>query len=246
DGQQTEPSLSDATAAALRCLASTSEKSVVLVASQSSLYSDRSSSSRPTRRQQKRAFELSEQRLSDIFAPEQGDTDTDPDARGPAPPPSSQRGSPAKVQTAIDSAGGKPHLPSTLMPVCYASNDTCNERTRGCSGHGACYRKGGSKSSGKGKGKGKGKDSVVEQSCFACRCEPTVLERYPDGRPKKTVHWGGPACQKKDVSSPFFIFVALSALLALGVVGAVRLLFGMGQEELPSVLSAGVAARPQK
>ncbi|OAX84489.1 hypothetical protein ACJ72_01130 [Emergomyces africanus] len=118
-------------------------------------------------------------------------------------------------------------FPSTMMPVCYSTNETCTEATSNCSGHGSCYRKFGSKENAKG-------------DCYACRCRKTVVRTNSDGT-VKTVQWGGPACQKKDVSIPFFIIASLTILMVLAVTGGIRLLFSVGMEELPSVIGVGVA-----
>ncbi|KKA19261.1 hypothetical protein T310_6775 [Rasamsonia emersonii CBS 393.64] len=75
--------------------------------------------------------------------------------------------------------------PSTLMPVCHASNSSCVTATNNCSGHGHCYLKYASK------------DEAIASDCYACKCEKTVIQN-PDGT-VKTVQWGGAACQKKDV-----------------------------------------------
>ena len=123
---------------------------------------------------------------------------------------------------------------STLMPVCYSSNSSCNDATNGCSGHGFCYKKHGDKAGADGAG-----------DCWACRCKPTVVKTDDNGNPIKTVQWGGPACQKKDVSMPFFLLGGMTVLLVALVAGVVGMMFGMGSEELPGVLSAGVAA-PKK
>ena len=58
---------------------------------------------------------------------------------------------------------------------------------------------------------------------------------------QKTVQWGGLACQKKDVSVPFFLFASFGVAMAALVFGAIGMLFSMGSEELPSVIGAGVA-----
>lgn len=65
------------------------------------------------------------------------------------------------------------------------------------------------------------------------------MVRKTDGTTQK-IQWGGPACQKKDISSPFFLIAGVSVLAILMVGSAVGMLFSMGQEELPSVISAGV------
>ncbi|KKZ65322.1 hypothetical protein EMCG_08838 [[Emmonsia] crescens] len=124
-------------------------------------------------------------------------------------------------------------FPSTMMPVCYSTNETCTEATNNCSGRGSCYRKFGSKENARG-------------DCYACQCRRTVVRTNNDGG-VKTVQWGGPACQKKDVSIPFFIIASLTILMVIAITGGIRLLFSVGMEELPSVIGAGVAVpKPQK
>ncbi|PGH13135.1 hypothetical protein AJ79_03842 [Helicocarpus griseus UAMH5409] len=123
--------------------------------------------------------------------------------------------------------------PSTLMPVCYPDNQTCSEATNNCSGYGSCYRKYGSKDGSR-------------RDCYACKCSRTVVRTNKDGT-VKTTQWGGPACQKKDVSIPFFIIGGFTVLMVLAIAGGIKLLFSVGMEELPSVIGAGVTApRPQK
>lgn len=56
----------------------------------------------------------------------------------------------------------------------------------------------------------------------------------------KTTSWAGAACQKKDVSVPFNIFLVFGIVMTFLLVAAVNLMSGIGAEELPSVLSAGV------
>ncbi|KAI1941827.1 hypothetical protein LOZ66_001308 [Ophidiomyces ophidiicola] len=115
---------------------------------------------------------------------------------------------------------------STLLPLCYASNETCNTRTNSCSGHGYCYLK----RSGSNKG----------NSCYACKCLRTVDHTNTNGGNKTTL-WGGPACQKKDVSMPFWLLTGFTVLLVVGISLAIVMMWNMGQEELPGVLSAGVS-----
>ena len=57
----------------------------------------------------------------------------------------------------------------------------------------------------------------------------------------KTVYWGGAACQKKDVSVQFFLLAGLTIALVGAVTWGVGLLMSVGNEELPSVIGAGVA-----
>lgn len=101
---------------------------------------------------------------------------------------------------------------STLMPVCHSTNDTCTSTTNACSGHGVCYLK---------------SAGVKDNDCYACKCDS---------------EWGGPACQKVDISTQFFLIGTVSVLAILAVGGGIGLLFSVGQEELPSVISAGVSS----
>ncbi|KAJ5333279.1 hypothetical protein MYU51_014683 [Penicillium brevicompactum] len=128
---------------------------------------------------------------------------------------------PAK-QSAQDSP-----LLSTLAPVCHASNSSCAEATRNCSGHGSCYLKFGSGVEG------------TTGNCYACKCQQSIVKNN-DGT-TKTVQWGGSACQKKDISSPFFLIAGVSFLAILLVGSSIGMLFSMGSEKLPNSLSAGVS-----
>lgn len=128
----------------------------------------------------------------------------------------------------LSKAGQDFGIHSNLAPVCHSSNSSCAEATNDCSGHGYCYLKHGSG------------DEGSTGNCFACRCQQTVVRRS-DGTTQK-IQWGGPACEKKDISSPFFLIVGVSVLVIVTVGSAVGMLFGMGQEELPSVIAAGVGA----
>ena len=81
--------------------------------------------------------------------------------------------------------------------------------------------------------------------CWACKCSTSVFTDE-QGR-TKTVYWGGPACQKKDVSVPFLMLAALGVGLAATISWGVGLMYSIGNEELPSVIGAGVAGpRAQK
>lgn len=61
----------------------------------------------------------------------------------------------------------------------------------------------------------------------------------PDGT-VKTVQWGGATCHKEDVSTPFFLLAGITILAVVAISSGIRMLFGVGQEELPSVIGAGV------
>lgn len=117
-------------------------------------------------------------------------------------------------------------LHSNLAPVCHASNSSCAEATDNCSGRGYCYLKYGSGTEG------------TAGNCYACRCQQTTVKKS-DGTVQK-IQWGGPACQKQDISSPFFLIAGVTVFAILAVSSAIGMLFSMGQQELPSVIGAGV------
>ncbi|KAJ5202414.1 hypothetical protein N7449_004493 [Penicillium cf. viridicatum] len=129
-------------------------------------------------------------------------------------------------QNAVRRSAQNSALRSTLAPVCHASNSSCAESTNNCSGHGSCYLKYGSGVEG------------TTGNCYACQCKQSVVQNS-DGT-TKTVQWGGSACQKKDISSPFFLVAGVSLLAIVLVGSAIGMLFSMGSQELPSVISAGV------
>ncbi|KAL9126630.1 MAG: hypothetical protein Q9217_004350 [Psora testacea] len=119
-------------------------------------------------------------------------------------------------------------LPRGILPVCHPNLESAISATNNCSGHGTAYKK-----------------SSGAIDCYACRCSSTKLTDS-DGK-SKTVHWGGPACQKKDVSMQFFLLAGLTIGLIAVVAWGIGLLVSIGQEDLPSVIGAGVAGpRAQK
>ena len=115
--------------------------------------------------------------------------------------------------------------PPTTLPVCYTTTNSCIAATSNCSSHGTCtlkYR------------------TEDGSTCYACTCGSTVVRTNEDGS-VKTVQWGGAACQKKDVSVPFFLFASIGIGLTMAAAWGVGLLFSIGEEDLPSVIGAGVA-----
>jgi NADH:ubiquinone oxidoreductase subunit 3 (subunit A) len=55
-----------------------------------------------------------------------------------------------------------------------------------------------------------------------------------DEQHKSTTYWAGYACQKKDISVPFNLFLVFSIAIVLVVAWAVSLLASIGETELPS------------
>ena len=147
--------------------------------------------------------------------------------------PLSEPASPAASQPAKLAKSTNSTIPKTTIPSCYISKDVCLTSTANCAGHGDCKRKYGEKAS----------DDEDGAECWACQCEPT---RINSGQLVKTIYWGGPACQKKDISVPFFLFAGFTVAAVTAIACAIGLLYSVGEEDLPSVLGAGVAPTTRK
>ncbi|MCJ1352406.1 MAG: hypothetical protein MMC33_002390 [Icmadophila ericetorum] len=130
---------------------------------------------------------------------------------------------PSQPQTLKASA-----FPKTTLPICHRDNETCISTTNSCSGHGECYLKFTSHDV-----------SNQNNSCWACRCNVTLL-RWSNGDIQK-MYWGGSACQKEDVSTPFWLIVSFTIVAVSTISWGIGMLYSIGQEELPSVIGAGVA-----
>nr|OQO15454.1 hypothetical protein B0A51_16794 [Rachicladosporium sp. CCFEE 5018] len=119
-----------------------------------------------------------------------------------------------------------------ILPACFSSLSACQTTTRNCTGHGSCSLKYTDKDAGSGLG-----------ACYSCACQASVVTT--DGK-KKTTTWGGPACQKRDVSVEFWLIVLFTVGLIFVVGFAVGTVWEMGSEELPSVIGAGVSGPVRK
>lgn len=142
-------------------------------------------------------------------------------------PEASTKDSPASTTKPLQA----PHPLRGVIPVCHTSAQECIDSTNNCSGHGAPYKRFIDPTSKKG------------PDCYACNCTTTIqISKHG----KKTTQWGGPACQKKDVSVPFWLLSGFSIVLLTLVSWSIGLLFSIGEEKLPSVIAAGVGGpRPQ-
>jgi hypothetical protein len=109
--------------------------------------------------------------------------------------------------------------PPNIFKRCHESKDACTSSTSSCSSHGEC--------------------AEASTGCWSCVCKPSVLKL--DGGRISTTYWAGTACQKKDISVPFNLFLLFTIASVVVVGWAIGLLFSIGEAELPSVLSAGVA-----
>ena len=112
-----------------------------------------------------------------------------------------------------------------ILPACYRTQSACEETTRNCTGHGSCAKKYHDPDS--------GADGL---DCYACMCTRTISE---DGR--KTTYWGGPACQKKDISVQFWLIALFTVGMVFLISFAIGSVWEMGGEELPGVIGAGVS-----
>ncbi|CAO2656767.1 Nn.00g055700.m01.CDS01 [Neocucurbitaria sp. VM-36] len=125
-----------------------------------------------------------------------------------------------------------------ILPSCFDTLSACQRQTHNCSSHGEC------KLLHKGRGSGSKQESV---DCYGCACVPTIVREDKGMETKKKVtYWGGPACQKKDISVQFWLFVGSGVVLSFLVASGIGMLYSMGSEELPSVIGAGVSGPVRK
>lgn len=112
--------------------------------------------------------------------------------------------------------------------TCYETNKTCQSSTNNCSGHGHCIAK--------------YVNDTEGESCYTCGCIPSIIDFMRDGKNVTQItYWGGVACQKEDISSPFWLLAGISIVLVSIVSAGIGMLFSVGEEKLPSVIGAGVS-----
>lgn len=117
-----------------------------------------------------------------------------------------------------------------ILPSCFTSQAACERQTRNCTGHGTCFKKFTDHSA---------KDQSRYKDCWSCGCAATT-QKNSEGK-VKTTYWGGPACQKRDVSVQFWLIALFTVGLVFVVMFAVGSVMEMGGQELPSVIGAGVS-----
>jgi hypothetical protein len=167
--------------------------------------------------------------------PTQTHLDRRQQAEEPMTEPAAASSSPPTTESKQMKASNSTADPKPLLPVpatCYTTLESCNNSTNSCSGHGKCYRKW---------GKDEGRPS-----CFACMCTPTddFFKQGEKGNPaRRIIYWGGAACQKKDVSGPFWLFAIFTVVMVGLVSWAIGMLFSIGEEKLPGVIGAGVSSK---
>jgi hypothetical protein len=138
--------------------------------------------------------------------------------------------------TILQSSDNKSSPVLGILKVCYLTVDECQATTKNCSAHGSCVKL------------HNGSEILGTYDCYGCACTPTVQEIDKGGMEElfKVTEWGGPACQKKDISVPFFLFAFIGIVLAGLVASIIGLMVSMGNEELPSVIGAGVSGPVRK
>ncbi len=166
---------------------------------------------------------------------------TDHDISRPSSTPVKAAGSDKVAGTTPASPFSASRYGSAAVPACFTSYDACMSGTSNCSGHGDCVAKwGGSSSSSSTRDDRKERrEDGSPSSCYACRCLHTTEK---DARGRESLYrWGGGACQKIDISTPFWLFAAVTLALVGTVAFAIGLLFSVGEEKLPGVIGAGVS-----
>ncbi|KAG2338871.1 hypothetical protein BDR05DRAFT_917802 [Suillus weaverae] len=112
-----------------------------------------------------------------------------------------------------------PGPPIRRLASCLTSAEACSNATNACFGHGQCVS-----------------TLSAEQECFVCACSNTKSDSG------KTESWVGDMCQRKDISSTFVLIAGTVITLILLMGGSVSLLYSIGGDELPSILTGGVAS----
>jgi len=112
-----------------------------------------------------------------------------------------------------------PQLPIGSVSTCHLDAEICANSTNSCSGRGQCVEA-----------------TKAGRTCFVCACSSTKSD---DG---KIQDWVGEACERKDISGPFVLLTGTVIGLLIIIVGSISLLYGVGDEQLPSTLTGGVGA----
>lgn len=146
------------------------------------------------------------------------------------PIPASSENPQSPPFAASRSAGSGKH---EAIPACFQSWAACVNKTDTCSGHGWCVNKWSSDIPEDGSEPPK----TDGPACFVCQCKRTRDEN------DRIFSWGGAICEKRDVSTPFALFVGFTIIMVAIVAGALSLLYSIGEEPLPGVLGAGVVKR---
>lgn len=127
-------------------------------------------------------------------------------------------------------ASSPPKYIRGVAPLCYSTPEICQSSTNNCSGHGECYMK--------------SNGTAITQSCYACQCIAVNETGTSGSRPyKRITYWGGGACQKEDVSGPFWLIAIFTVVLVGIIAWTIGMMYNIGEEKLPGVIGAGVSNR---
>jgi hypothetical protein len=119
------------------------------------------------------------------------------------------------------------------VPSHYSSLESCERTTHNCTTHGTCVKLYSEK------------DGDRTSDTYGCVCDKPSIRKNKDGS-EKTTYYGGTACQKVDVSGPFWLLAGTSLVLVTILSLGLGMLYSVGYEELPSVIGAGVTGpRPK-
>lgn len=114
------------------------------------------------------------------------------------------------------------HAKSDPISACFDSLDACNAATANCSSRGDCRNRW---------ARGEEDEVGSGKACFACHCKVS----------QNAIHYGGAVCDLVDVSTPFWLLTGSAVALIFFLTAAVGMLFAVGEEPLPGILSAGVS-----
>jgi hypothetical protein len=136
----------------------------------------------------------------------------------------------SKQVKATNSSGNSSKPLKGVIPACFSSRDACVAMTNNCSGRGNCYKK------------YSNADSKV--SCFTCGCRAQNTTFMFQGSNRSTLkYYGGSACQKEDISAPFWLITIFTVVMVGLISWGVGLMFSIGEEKLPGVIGAGVSSK---
>lgn len=122
-----------------------------------------------------------------------------------------------RLDIVVVSSGVKLAKRSVSSSMCFLTQEDCESLTDSCSNHGTCVQVG---------------------KCFKCACGSTF-----DKKKSKTTRWAGDKCAQKDVSVEFNLFLWTGVALLAAIVMGSKMLFAMGSEPLPGLLSAATAPK---
>lgn len=125
----------------------------------------------------------------------------------------------SKPKKGKDKNKNKKKLPLGSIPACFNSAESCQTGTNNCSSHGECV--------------------ASSPSCYTCACKPSVRSGSV-GSGQSTTYFAGRACQKRDVSTQFWIIAIFSVLFVAAISSGIGMLYSMGDEKLPANIAAGI------